>query len=163
MTAQAMTLSLEQQTQQRRPQAPAQAPGAASQTPAPAISPKPKKALAPQEEPERELESVGASLEVRSGGQAEGWVREWEAGSRAAGMGDPGWGAGEGREDAAKMPSGPSSQFPGHEGLAPRVETCLAGLPTHVPFLTAGDLTEGTHAPVAQRLPAETGIFPAVR
>lgn len=66
MTAQAMTLSLEQQTQQRRPQAPAQAPGAASQTPAPAISPKPKKALAPQEEPERELESVGASLEETS-------------------------------------------------------------------------------------------------
>ncbi|XP_036078086.1 myosin XVB [Rousettus aegyptiacus] len=66
MTAQAMTLSLEQQTQQHRPQAPAQAPGAASQTPAPAISPKPKKALAPQEEPERELESVGASLEETS-------------------------------------------------------------------------------------------------
>ncbi|KAK2497547.1 hypothetical protein MC885_014512, partial [Smutsia gigantea] len=60
MTAQAMTLSLEQQTQQRQRQA--QAPGAASPaSPAP-ITPKPKKPLAPQKEPEQELESVGACL-----------------------------------------------------------------------------------------------------
>lgn len=54
-------------------------------------------------------------------------------------------------------------QFPGHEGCALRVETCLAGLPAHIPFLTAGDLAEGTQAPAAQELPAETGLFPAVR
>lgn len=112
MTAQAMSLSLEQQTQQRRGQAPAQAPGAASQTPAPAISSKPKKAPVPQEEPEYELEPAGAFLEVRSGGQAESGTWEWEAGSRAAGMRDAGWGVKEGQEDAEKMPSGPSSRDP---------------------------------------------------
>uniref|UniRef100_A0A7N5JLK6 Myosin XVB n=1 Tax=Ailuropoda melanoleuca TaxID=9646 RepID=A0A7N5JLK6_AILME len=62
MTAQAMTLSLEQQTQQRQRQAQprAQASGAASPTSPPAVAPKPKKPLAPREEPEREPESVGA-------------------------------------------------------------------------------------------------------
>ncbi|XP_070082078.1 myosin XVB isoform X5 [Equus caballus] len=68
MTTQAMTLSLEQQTQQRRRQrqAPAQAPvpEAASPPPPPppAITPKPKKPQVPQEEPEREPESVDGCL-----------------------------------------------------------------------------------------------------
>ncbi|KAM8943784.1 myosin XVB [Lycaon pictus] len=63
MTAQAMTLSLEQQTQQRRhqaqtqAQAQAQTPGAASPNSPPAVAPKPKKPMAPQEEPEHEPES----------------------------------------------------------------------------------------------------------
>ncbi|XP_046533325.1 myosin XVB isoform X15 [Equus quagga] len=68
MTTQAMTLSLEQQTQQRRRQrqAPAQAPVAEAASPPPppppAIIPKPKKPQVPQEEPEREPESVDGCL-----------------------------------------------------------------------------------------------------
>lgn len=66
MTTQAMTLSLEQQTQQCQRQA--QAPGAASPTSPAPITPKPKKPLAPQKEPEHELELVGDCLGVRSRG-----------------------------------------------------------------------------------------------
>uniref|UniRef100_A0A8C8XIR8 Myosin XVB n=1 Tax=Panthera leo TaxID=9689 RepID=A0A8C8XIR8_PANLE len=62
MTTQAMTLSLEQQTHQRQRQAEAQTRGAAAPTSPPAVTPKPKRPLAPREEPEQELESVGARL-----------------------------------------------------------------------------------------------------
>ncbi|XP_070082079.1 myosin XVB isoform X8 [Equus caballus] len=77
MTTQAMTLSLEQQTQQRRRQrqAPAQAPvpEAASPPPPPppAITPKPKKPQVPQEEPEREPESVDGCLRQETLQEAE--------------------------------------------------------------------------------------------
>ncbi|XP_053749049.1 myosin XVB [Panthera pardus] len=57
MTTQAMTLSLEQQTHQRQRQAEAQTRGAAAPTSPPAVTPKPKRPLAPREEPEQELES----------------------------------------------------------------------------------------------------------
>uniref|UniRef100_A0A8C0JHL3 Myosin XVB n=1 Tax=Canis lupus dingo TaxID=286419 RepID=A0A8C0JHL3_CANLU len=82
MTAQAMTLSLEQQTQQRRhqaqtqaqAQAQAQTPGAASPNSPPAVAPKPKKPMAPQEEPEHEPESVGACLrEISQEAQENPW------------------------------------------------------------------------------------------
>ena len=66
MTTQAMTLSLEQQTHQRQRQAEAQTRGAAAPTSPPAVTPKPKKPLVPREEPEQELESVGARLRVKS-------------------------------------------------------------------------------------------------
>uniref|UniRef100_A0A667H310 Myosin XVB n=1 Tax=Lynx canadensis TaxID=61383 RepID=A0A667H310_LYNCA len=65
MTTQAMTLSLEQRTHQRQRQAEAQTRGAAAPTSPPAVTPKPKKPLVPREEPEQELESVGARLRAR--------------------------------------------------------------------------------------------------
>ncbi|XP_029782945.1 myosin XVB [Suricata suricatta] len=64
MTTQAMTLSLEQQTRQRR--AEPQSSGSAAPTSPPAIAPKPKKPLVPREEPGQELESVGARLRETS-------------------------------------------------------------------------------------------------
>ncbi|XP_021564942.1 myosin XVB [Carlito syrichta] len=60
MTTQAMTLSLEQQTQQWQRQA--RGSGAASQAPPPVITPKATKPPAPQKEPETELEARGACL-----------------------------------------------------------------------------------------------------
>ncbi|XP_062937156.1 LOW QUALITY PROTEIN: myosin XVB [Cynocephalus volans] len=64
MTTQAMTLSLEQQTQQRQRQS--QAPRAASQALPSAMTSKPRKPPAPREEPERDVESVGACLRETS-------------------------------------------------------------------------------------------------
>lgn len=80
MTAQAMTLSLEQQTHQRQRQAEPRTPRAAAPTSPPAVAPKPKKPLVPREEPEQELESVGAYLRARSQGQAGGTAWGGESG-----------------------------------------------------------------------------------
>jgi myosin-15 len=78
-----MSLSLEQQTQQRQRQYQSQASGAASQAPPSAITPKLKKPTPPGEEPEPDLESVGASLRVRSQGQADsGLTGVWGADAR---------------------------------------------------------------------------------
>ncbi|XP_008564302.1 PREDICTED: unconventional myosin-XVB-like [Galeopterus variegatus] len=78
MTTQAMTLSLEQQTQQRQrqsqaPRAASQTPGAASQVPGAvsqalpsAMTSKPRKPPAPREEPEHDVDSVGACLRETS-------------------------------------------------------------------------------------------------
>ncbi|XP_033623314.1 myosin XVB, partial [Fukomys damarensis] len=89
MTNQAMSLSLEQQTQQRQRQALASiaappappaaptAPPAASPAPpaaSPAVTPKPKKSPVPQEEPEHDLEPAGAcSRETSEGAEDRTW------------------------------------------------------------------------------------------
>lgn len=64
MTAQAMSLSLEQQNQRRQHQA--QAPGAASQAPPSTIAPKAKKPPAPQEKPVNDPEPLDVSFRVRN-------------------------------------------------------------------------------------------------
>lgn len=70
MTTQAMSLSLEQQNQQRQHQA--RDSGAAAQAPPSAITPKPKKhPPAPPKKPEHDLEPAGACLRVRNEGQVD--------------------------------------------------------------------------------------------
>lgn len=124
MTAQAMTLSLEQQTQQRHHQAQpqARAPGAASPSSPPAVAPKPKKPLAPRGEPEQELKSVGACLR---GGAEAGQV----AGLR--GQETPqGWGGGGGRcWERGDLAGGaaPSLPLPAHRRPHRRPERSPSG------------------------------------
>uniref|UniRef100_A0A8I5R009 Myosin XVB n=1 Tax=Papio anubis TaxID=9555 RepID=A0A8I5R009_PAPAN len=66
MTAQAMTLSLEQQTQQQQRQRQARASEAASQASPSAIASKPRKPPTPLEKPQHDLESEGGCLRETS-------------------------------------------------------------------------------------------------
>ncbi|KAK2112051.1 hypothetical protein P7K49_011798 [Saguinus oedipus] len=75
MTAQAMNLSLEQQTQQQQQRA--QASEAASQAPPSAITSKPKKPPIPPEKSQHVLESEGGSRRVRRQPWSQEGVWEW--------------------------------------------------------------------------------------